>query len=998
MKSIFFDIESLENVFSLVSFNDYENTCDIYYLVDNEDQLFVTDHLLTHDELFPLVDDMVHKKNKNFNGQCRLYNLKDPMANARLAATFGLSDAQSVSDPSSKSSYSANFRLKCDTDLDYNEDEDYYIFGYNSYHYDTTMLSMYFYDAIPTTKNPVFRPIKAKLMRQYNDELFSAEFKEAMENRLRFSYKNPMYPNKGYNQMDYNDPKAVIRKNMLMTGRHLDAGRLNEKQQKVALKRILGQIGYQILESDKLRPGQNVIETLVQFLELMAYNVSDCVNLKKLVNHKDYMSAFTLKRQLLKDYPELIYNQKNDAYAPDISPKSVRRDRLMIDSSSAQLSTKALCPYGHLRDYPTVSFMYPSEAKAAAFGIPRINVLEEAKEFFYKNFSQQEIRARFDEIYNYYKSIEGKNFNTSKNYMNDYGSEEEGLPEDLVPYSLSDIPVPNTCMPYYDKDGTPSRCFVNFSTGGIHGAEYNKELYEADLAIYNTKYQEWQHQLDVINKVKTMYPDPRDLKRAKSVIIDDVKYTPSKFLMPRATVDEAYWKNDPKPPKKPELFVKSSSSDSYNIAKRYTFTSAAKTNHEDFTSYYPNMLRMMDAFFNEGLGYDRYGEIFDNKTRFGVMMKDSKFTQQERDMYSTMRNGTKLVLNSASGAADANFESNIRMNNKIISMRIIGQLFTWRIGQAQTIEGANMISTNTDGLYSVLEETKNNAVLKRESDSIHVEIEPEPLYLISKDSNNRLEVTIDDNNQLDKIIGASGGTLSCRKGPSPSKALAHPAVIDWALAEYLILAATNYKGISMSSEFDDNIGMNILNAAKTAFGSKVETLLMFQNVIASAPGSQRFVFATTDDDPNTPIPLQHYNRCFIVKDKTPGTYHLKIASAKIITDMMLSKRTRDNQSMRQNDPMASYILKVNGIRADKLPMNKEATVTKIPKIGEHWYIKICNDDLYMLDDARMDQILDALDIDKYLSLVKDVFNENWRNVVPDNDPCREPDPDFTLTV
>jgi hypothetical protein len=141
--------------------------------------------------------------------------------------------------------------------------------------------------------------------------------------------------------------------------------------------------------------------------------------------------------------------------------------------------------------------------------------------------------------------------------------------------------------------------------------------------------------------------------------------------MPKATADEAYWREYPKPPKKPQVFSLSPSG-SWNVNKRYTYTSADQTNHEDFTSYYPNMLRMMDAFFNTGLGYDRYGEIFDNKTKYGKLMKDKSLTQAERDMYATMREGTKLILNSASGAGDANFESNVRMNNKIISMRIIG--------------------------------------------------------------------------------------------------------------------------------------------------------------------------------------------------------------------------------------------------------------------------------------------------------------------------------------
>ena len=38
--------------------------------------------------------------------------------------------------------------------------------------------------------------------------------------------------------------------------------------------------------------------------------------------------------------------------------------------------------------------------------------------------------------------------------------------------------------------------------------------------------------------------------------------------------------------------------------------------------YYPNLLRMMMAFFNKGLGYDRYAEIFDQKQEYGKKMKD----------------------------------------------------------------------------------------------------------------------------------------------------------------------------------------------------------------------------------------------------------------------------------------------------------------------------------------------------------------------------------------
>ncbi len=984
MKYYFYDIESLDNVFTLANFKSDENHVDIFYKIDNPDEIIPDDFLAK-------ATQRIYDNNKNFRGTVALYDLNEQANNELLAETFGLSDATYMNDPDNKSSFDKRYRLVCDTDTNYNEDEHPYLLGYNSYHYDTTMLTMYLLDTFQDHK---FMPVSAKQMRVYNNELFTDQFKEHMEERLKFDYKDPSNPRKGFTQSNFRSKAATIRKNMMMSGRHLDVARLNEKQSKVGLKRLLGMLGYQILESDKLRPGQDLIENADQLLDLIAYNISDVVNLRKLFEHKTYQSSFTLKKQLLKTYPELVYSEKDGEYEPNISPKTVRNDRLVIDSSSAQFATKSLCPYDHLTDYHVVSFDYPSAAKAKALGIKRVNVLEEAKAFFYKNFPQQELRDKFDEIYNYYKSIEGKNFNESKNYLIDHGIDpnddnaleflkdwsEDHL--DLQPHKLSAIPAPNTCIFYYKKDGTPSTCFVNFSTGGIHGAECNMELFEADMANYEKEMQAWQAKVDIFNQVMTLYPDPRDIKINKGVEINGVKYKPSDFLKPKATKDEAYYKDLPAQPKKPALF-KQSKDGGWNLDKRYTYTSADPTQHEDFTSYYPNMLRMMDAFFNTGLGYDRYGEIFDDKTKFGKMMKDEKYSKAERELYSVMRNGTKLILNSASGAGDASFESNIRMNNKIISMRIVGQLFTWRIGQAQTLEGASITSTNTDGLYSArLEEKLNNEILARESADINVEIEPEPIYLISKDSNNRAEIEI-ENNQLGDVAAANGGTLSCREGPTPTQSLAHPAILDWALTEYLTIASIGYKGLSLKNPFDDTIGKSILESARAKFNDDVHTLIMFQNVIASSPGSQRFVFATTDENPDEAIPLQHYNRCFITKDKTPGTYHLKAAVAKVITDAMIKKRAKEKERPQQHDPTAVGILTINGVNVPNLPPNKEAQVNKITGVEDSWYMLINNNDLYEMSDEEKNAILNSLDYDKYLSLLHDSYEKNWRNASPE---------------
>lgn len=962
----FYDIESLSNVFTLCNYKPKENSADIYYLCDDA-------HLTSDPNFKQLLLDRIHQKNHNFDGDAELHDLRYEIANRHLAKTFGLSDAYLINDPKSNNSYSDGFRIVCDSDPDYDPEKHPYLMGYNSYNYDTSELAMYLYEVFPVTEyvdnrtgeqlfGMTFKPASAKLMRDYNNDLFLPRFKESMPTRLTQTFD---FASKRWSETNYSDPRWRIRKNMMLSGRHIDVARLNEKQSKVGLKRLLGMLGHQILESDKLATGTDRIDTMDQLLDLIAYNMSDCVNLEELFNDGLYQAQFSLKKALLESYPELIYEQMPNEYKPDIRPEKVRRDRLCIDSSSAQLATKSLCPYGHLKDIPVVSFMYPSERKAKELGIKQVNVLEESKKFFYSHFTQPEIRAKFDIVYNYYKSVEGKNFNTSKNYEQDY----KGTPEYQIPYNMAMLPKGDMCVNYYKADGTPSSCFVTFSIGGIHGAEYNEALYKCDADTF-------EKELSLFQKVQAEYPDPLELKRAKCVIIDGEKHLATKFLKAGSTLKSATYKDVER--KRPILF-KPANDGSTKLNPKYVFTSSDLTNHEDFTSYYPNLLRMLSAYFNAGLGYDRYAEIFENKQKYGDLAKDKSLTEAERDQYNILKDGTKLILNSASGASDATFDSNIRMNNVIISMRIIGQLFSWRIGQAQTVHGAKVTSTNTDGLYSALDAELNNKILEKESADIGVEIEPEPVFLISKDTNNRIEMDPDNG----KVTSASGGTLGCRKGPNPTKSLNHPAIIDWALTEYLIFASmTNSRNATLTTPFNQEAGMHILLSAKDKF-EPIKFLQMMQNIIASSIGSMNYIFGTTDSNPSTPIMLQHYNRTFIMKDKTPKTMHIHAANAKQITPATMNKRRKEKARPQQHDPISVQVLSCHGVSISDLPITKEAVVKKVTNVDESWYMLIENKALNNLTDAEINYIIDNLDFDKYLELLSEGFEKNWRNKIPD---------------
>lgn len=1017
MKACFYDIESLNNVFTLCNYKEYKNEIDVFILCDTP-ALMQSPHFMEH------LSKAIYDANHNFTGSINVYNLANEHDARVLARLIGVSNANNVNDKYSASDFPSEFRPVCDTDPEYNEDEQPYLFGYNSYNYDLTMLAKYFemswqlnQHVVKTDKTPdnnrfmslddminnskaqqatpvvsnrkfsdntdtsiqstcVFSPVTAYELRQFNDCLFSKTFKHNMPSALACEFvcgkHNDAYLDS--NNKNYKSVGWKLRKSMLMSGRHLDVARLNEKLYKVALKRLLGMLGYQILESDKLGQGRDTIMTQQELYELIAYNVSDVVNLAELFRHPFYQGQYSLKHGLIKTYPEVIYNKKYDSYEPNIDTKNVRYDRLTVDSSSAKFATFSLCPYGYLSDLQSVSYLYPSDRKVAELKakgekVEQINVLEESKKFFYKHFEQPELRIKFDAIYNYYKNIEGRNFNDSESYMKDYGESDVD--------KLNDIPKCENNMFYYKADGTPSNCFVTFSTGGIHGAEYNKKRYDKDMS-------EWNKLKDDFAFVMDKYPNPLDLRKAKTVTTPDgVEHSYKDFLVSSATIKAmtaaqpssylSFYKDINA--KKPILF-KANSDGTTKLNPDYVYTSAALCNHEDFTSYYPNMLRMMSAFWNESLGIDRYGEIFDNKQKYGKLMKDKSLSKEERELYAVLRQGTKLILNSASGAGDTNFGLPIQMNNRIISMRIIGQLFTWRIGQAQTLAGASIISTNTDGLYSVMEEKQNNVILAKESADIGVEIIPEPTYLISKDANNRMEIDPTTN----KVESASGGTLACRDDTTPTKALPHPAIIDWALSEYLIIMAKTNNKPELDEEFDDNLGKEILAKSFDTFTDKAHLLRMYQNVLASSIESVNYIFATKENDP-TPIILQRYNRVFIMKDTTPDTVHLYAANAKKITPATKAKRTRNNERAIQHDEVALNVLSKNGVMEADLPMLTEATIKKVTNIDPKWHMLVENHSLYTMSDERILWITQNLDMSKYLELLKKAYNDNWRNKI-----------------
>lgn len=1097
----FYDIESLKDAFTLCSYTprpDGSGSVEVFYLLDDQpDGTNLTDSISKED-----LAAAIFSRNPGLppypSTQLHFYDLRTQAANERLAMLVGLSSADQVCHRNDPSIYDDRFRPVCDTDDEYDPRIHPFLTGYNSMNYDTTMLALYLNEAFPAPHGgKTFQRTTALTMREHNDKLFSADHIEYMP---------------GY--LGWDGTAAKIRRAMLHSGRHVDAARLNELQFKVSLKRLLGMLGRQIMESEKLSHDTS-ITTLEELYELLAYNVSDCLGLSHEFRDPTYAGNFDLKAGLLAQYDETRFNKNG----------SIRRDRLNIDSSSAKFVGRILAPYTALSDIEAVSFDYPhpqiaAERRANGEDVQTVNVLDECVKFFEENVApnpathpeatdaQKAAHAQFMQVVDYYRSIEGKNFNDSEEYADKF---------DLPAHNLRNLPKAPNNVPYFKADATPSSCFATFSTGGIHGAEVDMDVFiqekieylEQDSMLARAKQEipdardfvvaaKDQHnalrlpdgswvdkrlvllgsdpakvkyrkpkkdnpeQAEQLQRAQAQVPEAADLlalqrpsEQALNVVLPDGTVLVGKTVLANTTATKAAYREEPSK-KKPQLFIDKEDG-STKLHPKFVRTSAGLVIHEDFTSYYPNLLRNMRAFYNPELGEDRYAKIFFEKERYGQQMSEIKgrlarlrqldasgpsrdeinamISEQtaELERLGILRNGTKLILNSASGAGDAGHRTPIRMNNQIISMRILGQLFSWRIGQAQTLAGGRIISTNTDGLYSVVggdngfDEATNNQVLAEQQAAIGIDIEPELMFLISKDSNNRLELkappeggTVADS----EIITAGGGTLACYKGPSPTKSLAHPAVIDFALARYLQTVASRGEA-ALAEPFDYELGRKMIQEAVDQ-GDPVKTLRLFQNVIAASRGSITYPFAADplpaegawidvevprslhDVGPDgttqikkeldrtlvrNPRALQMVNRVFVVHTGTPEAVSLHNAGAWKVTEASQAKRRQNGGWGVRRDPVAIDILRHHGwakTRAEAsasdgltvLPDDRDVVIRRINGIDPTWSMLIVNDDLYTLSPARVEQMISALNLDIYVQMLEETFTKNWMNLTP----------------
>lgn len=1011
----FWDIESLNNLFTVALYNDKLNSVVVFYRLDDNDEM--TNDDLDENEMCRVILESnpalqaAHNPH-GVDARIRVADLRDVSNAFRLGRMIGTSNSDLVNNPTLESSYWVNpdnindyLRPVCDTDPDFdpvNNPEHGYLLGYNSYNYDTVMYAIFAESAFENvaSTNQAFKdggktdyqykPPTAREMRDANNLLFTEQYKKSMPNRLRDLENNDNHPH----------PK-MIRQSLILSGRHVDVARLNEKQQRVGEKRLLAMEGHQILESSNLDTFNATLHSPGEVYALMGYNVADVVGLCQLAHHPLYAGNFELRKGLLDTYPETIYNKQATAYAPDVDPAKVSEYRRTPDSSSAQFAATILSPYGKLKDIETVSFIYPDPAIAAQLGIEYGDVLEESLKFFNEHVTNPEARAEFQKVYDFYANIRGKNFNNSNRYRDTW-------PTGPAAQSIYDMSERTVTIPYFDKEGNPTNCYVNFSVGGIHGAEYDKEALDLD----SREYLESKAVFDELE----LTIDPNDFAHLVEYELESGQMIQTKDYLATGGSKKNRTKKYKTPHgKKATLYINGGKSGNDQVFnKKYNYTTVARTVHEDFASYYPGMLNNINAFYNPDLGENRNQMMFEAKQQLGKMEKDPSLSEAERELAHVKRNGTKLVLNAATGAGDAKFDNNIRMNNRIVSMRSIGQLMTWRVAQAQVFAGGEAPSTNTDGVYIKMDFDQAAEILKREEDRIRIEIEPEEVLLVSKDANNRLELMRDRTSGEWKIVGASGGSLACWKGPNPNNSLSHPAAMDYLLAYYLREIAVaqesghNPYDVHIDKPFNLNVGcmllQQLIDEGRTRGVAWV--LRMFQNVIAASNGQVKsFPYLRTilpegvEPTPADVTLMQHYSRVFYVKEGTPGAKNLMRANASIISASSKALRERNDTPPRELEAIASYVFWENGYSSgsnvikdlskyvdiddinNRPPIGDDYDIktSKVTNVEPHWPVIVENSSINLMDPIDQQRLLDSLDFDIYLDLTKKSFEENWMN-------------------
>ena len=184
--------------------------------------------------------------------------------------------------------------------------------------------------------------------------------------------------------------------------------------------------------------------------------------------------------------------------------------------------------------------------------------------------------------------------------------------------------------------------------------------------------------------------------------------------------------------------------------------------HVDFKSYYPTMNILLGVYKTGG--FDNYLDVRSKRYALKDMLTDELKAEdpEKYDEINRRQEALKLILNGATGASNQHREwEDLPLDNATLSMRILGNLFIYTLGQRFSDKGGLVFSTNTDGLYvHGISLNEAQEVVDGFYKDFGLELEPEIVNrMINKSANERIEIT--ENWETKELeVSAIGGKLN----------------------------------------------------------------------------------------------------------------------------------------------------------------------------------------------------------------------------------------------
>lgn len=383
--------------------------------------------------------------------------------------------------------------------------------------------------------------------------------------------------------------------------------------------------------------------------------------------------------------------------------------------------------------------------------------------------------------------------------------------------------------------------------------------------------------------------------------------------------------------------------------------------HMDISSYYPTLISILQTLKSPD-GEDRYDDLRRERVKLKERIPGDVASWTEQDAEDqAIQLANKLLLNAASGAADASYDNNIRVNNKAYRMRISGQLILLALSLDIAKHGGVPNSINTDGVYAHdIDEHTADRLIQSWASLYNLDADTEMVdLLISKDSNNRIEYYLSDKGET---ILASGGTVGNWEGTTLTGNLNRPPIIDRALTYYLIRHEEPLLSFDRSyvKDYIERFINERLDEAAKDPEAREELFNFFQTPLVSNASKHRYiVYQDTDGHWSYPNPV---NRVFYTKE---------------IPEAVQATMVVINKTIKKDDPEALRIATETDLLDQSGYENEtnngvHAGTMKITGVDTEQWFTIKNESTATIDLSLIDQ----LDIDTYVDSVKDQW-DNW---------------------